>query len=57
MKTFKIYSFTNWDKDICVTSEELTLKVDYDDVDHKTVKKAMKKMVKILNKHWNDSEE
>ncbi len=30
----------------------LSIRVDYDDVDHKTVEKNTTKMLKILNENW-----
>ena len=32
--------------------QDLLLMVDFDDVDHETVEKLTKRMVDILNEHW-----
>ena len=36
--------------------DELYIEVDYDDVNHSLVKKGVKKMLKILNEHWESEE-
>jgi len=54
-KEFNITSYEKYDKDILVEGpNELRVKVDFDDVDRTSVEKDMKKMIKILNDHWND---
>jgi hypothetical protein len=51
-KHFRIIPFANWDKDIWVENDDIKFRVDFDDVDHRTTKRALEKMVKILNEHW-----
>lgn len=34
----------------------LTLRVDYDDVDHDRVDREVEKLLKILNRHWTAGE-
>lgn len=37
-----------------VTIDELSLRVDFDDVNHAAVDAAIKQLKKIVEKHWND---
>lgn len=54
MSKFTIAKHDQSDKDFSVEGgDSLYMRVDYDDVDHKTVDKEIKKMVDILNKYWN----
>jgi hypothetical protein len=46
---FKIESHTMIDKSFKISNDEITLYVDYDDVDHKTVDRMAKGIVKALN--------
>jgi len=39
---------------IATPDDNLCIFVDYDDVDHKSAWRLTKKMIKILNEHWND---
>ena len=32
----------------------LEIAIDYDDVDHKAIRKAARKMKAILHRHWDD---
>ncbi len=34
--------------------DSLTITVDFDEVDHESIAEQVKKMVSILNAHWND---
>lgn len=40
------------DKWMEIYGPDLTIRVDYDDVDHETVENNVKKMLKILNENW-----
>lgn len=51
-KPFKIEPHTTIDKRFRIMGPEIDLLVDYDDVDHKEVDRAARKLVKILNEHW-----
>jgi hypothetical protein len=52
---FKVHNFSTIDKWIDITGPEgLSIRVDYDDVAHKSVENATKKMVDLLNNHWNE---
>lgn len=42
------------DKEITIYGKNLRILVDYDDVNHPKVDKDVKKMLDILNKHWNE---
>ena len=35
---------------------ELRLAVDYDDVDHATVDKMVKRLVSVIKEHWTEEE-
>lgn len=48
-KEFKIEPHTGIDKSFLIFNDDITLAVDYDDVDHKTVDNEAKRIVKILN--------
>jgi hypothetical protein len=52
-KKFEIEPHTGIDKSFLVFNDDITLAVDYDDVDHKAVDKEAKRIVKILNKANN----
>lgn len=51
-KPFTIEPHTTIDKQFAINGPDVTLLVDYDDVDHSSVDKAVKRLVKILNEHW-----
>lgn len=53
MKIFAIQIHDGSDKSFLIFGP-IDLEVDYDDVDHKEQDLLSKKVVKILNKHWND---
>ena len=48
-KKFKVEPHTTVDKFFDIYNEDIRLTVDYDDVDHKTVDKEVKRIIKILN--------
>lgn len=50
---FTIQPHTTVDKSFTIDGPDIYLVVDYDDVDHKTVDREAKKVVNILNAHWN----
>ncbi len=51
---FKLLGEGTWDKGLTVEGPfELNITIDYDDVNHGKVDKEAKKLIKILNKHWN----
>ncbi len=55
---FSIQPFSTIDKRVEITGPDgLRFFVDYDDVDHKTVRKQMAKLIGILNDHWDSTEE
>jgi hypothetical protein len=55
-RPFKVKPFTNIDKRVEITGPDyLQLFVDFDDVNHAEVRKQIKKMVALLNKHWDDA--
>jgi hypothetical protein len=50
---FKVQPFTNIDKRVEIQGPDyLHIFVDFDDVNHAEVRKQIKQMVAILNKHW-----
>lgn len=53
---FSLPRFSTIDKDIEIEDSEYEIKltVDYDDVNHPVVKKLAEKVVRILNKHWDE---
>jgi predicted RNA-binding Zn-ribbon protein involved in translation (DUF1610 family) len=54
-KHYTIEPYDEYDKDITVrVGNHLVLSVDYDDVDHTQVEDDLKKMVAILEQHWDD---
>jgi hypothetical protein len=53
--TWTARGFTELDKSIDVDGP-LSLRVDYDDVDQAQVKRDLKRMLSILNRHWDDPE-
>jgi hypothetical protein len=55
-KAFKIEPHTSMDKRFVIQGPEITLYVDNDDVDQATVARESKKLVAILNKHWENEE-
>ena len=42
------------DQIVLGTDAGLVLSVDYDDVDHETVDKMVKKLVSIIKEHWTE---
>jgi len=53
MNKFVLHKHTRIDKSLDISGPDgLNLKVDFDDVNPTTVLKTTKKMVKILNDHW-----
>lgn len=42
-------------KEIPILSKEITMNVDYDDVNHEEVEAAMLTVVEILNKYWDQN--
>lgn len=55
-KLFKIEPHTHIDKSFQIQTPEhnLNLAVDYDDVDHKEADRLARKVVAILNAHWEE---
>jgi hypothetical protein len=53
-KKFKIEPHTGIDKSFLIYNEDISLAVDYDDVDHETVDKEARRIVKLLNTSGND---
>lgn len=55
---FKVSPFWNEEIDkwieILGPTDDLRLKVDFDDVDHRIVRLQTKKMLLILNEHWGE---
>ncbi len=51
---FQVKKYSPADKWIEVEGPDLSIRVDYDDVDHRTVRKSLAKMVRILNERWGD---
>lgn len=50
---FKVTPFTNLDKRVEIQGPDyLRILVDFDDVNHVEVRKQIKKMVTLLNEHW-----
>jgi hypothetical protein len=45
---------SDFDKEMEIYGPDLTIRVDYDDVDHKAVENNVKKMLKILNENWEN---
>lgn len=59
---FNIDPYDDCDKSIRILENSnsygaLCIDVDFDDVEHDKVEKKVKKMIDILNKHWNDPAE
>lgn len=52
-KPFSIQPHTTVDKSFTIEGPEIRLVVDYDDVYHVLVDREAKKIVKILNAHWD----
>ncbi len=51
-KLFIIKPFVSIDKFIEIEGPELSIKIDFDDVNRKETAKNLRKMVKILNESW-----
>jgi hypothetical protein len=45
--------YERWDKKIVVDGPGVRLEVDYDDVDHRAVARGTKRMIDLLNAHWD----
>ena len=54
-KPFKIEPHTTIDKRFLIEETGNHLLVDYDDVNHAEVDQAARKLVKILNEHWDSN--
>lgn len=54
MKKFKINEHNDYDKSFQISSKELSLQVDYDDVNHPEVYAASRVLVEVLNQHWDE---
>jgi len=52
-KPFWIEKHTTVDKSFMIFGPDIDLKVDYDDVNHKEVDKAARRIVTILNENWH----
>lgn len=53
MSKFKVEGIGTTAKELTVTGPcELTIIIDYDDVDHRTVEREARKLCALLNKHW-----
>ena len=48
-KKFKIGAHTTVDKSFFIFNDDISLLVDFDDVDHKTVNEEARRIVEILN--------
>ena len=46
-KEIWVYEVSNDDDGRC-----LSMKVDFDDVDHEVIEEKMKRLIAVLNKHW-----
>ena len=57
----RIWSTEKWNTVNKVTMlfgpEGFEAEIDYDDVDHGTVRRVAKKMLRILNEHWHEDQE
>ena len=42
------------DKEIVIYGDDIKITIDYDDVNHRKVKREAKKILSILNTYWND---
>lgn len=52
-KKWKHDSFNTCDKEIRITGPaDISISIDYDDVDHPTVKREIRKLVRLLNTYW-----
>lgn len=55
---FAVEDFDSGDKEIHITETKgdpylgLRISIDYDDVDHQTVREKVEKLLNILNLHW-----
>lgn len=54
-KPFSIQPHTTLDKEFEINGPDIRLFVDYDDVDHSSVERAARRLVKILNEQWEKS--
>ncbi len=54
MEPFVAEPFSTIDKEIRVRGPGIDLRVDYDDVDHLDVRRQLRRMLEILNRHWED---
>lgn len=50
---FKLKKHKDIDKHLTVEGPDLTMKIDFDDVDQRATLRATRKMVALLNEHWN----
>lgn len=46
---FRMEKHTAIDKSFVISNDDITLAVDYDDVDHKTVDKTARQILRVLN--------
>lgn len=49
----EVEKHTTIDKFFCVTTKNLSLQVDYDDVDHAETDAAVQQLKEIVEKYWN----
>lgn len=50
---FKLKKYLDIDKHLEIEGPDLSIKVDFDDVNHRKVLRETKQMVAVLNKFWN----
>lgn len=55
-QNFKLHKHLMGDKRLIITSDDLTIYVDYDDVDQRKVLRQTKKMVHVLETYWDEEE-
>jgi len=56
-RKFEATPYKSYDKWIEVYGpEELSIRIDHDDVDPDTVEEATRKLISILNKYWDFSD-
>ena len=55
-QTFRIEKHTSLDKRFAIEGPDITLYVDNDDVDQRVVARQAKRLVAILNEHWDNGE-
>lgn len=53
-KLFVIETHDGADKSFQIYGADIDLIIDYDDVNHDQVDKMSRKLVRILNEHWED---